>query len=270
MLLSKQTRKKFLEQDWFKIKSNEDNLSQTMLRLGREVNTGLSDLALLSRRLPDEEHAKIFNVTRIEDFLHSLMNFEEMQGAETIRRPKNYRIAMLLIEQGLTELREIYEHLYKNSPYMQRIVSQNLEETINICKDLTLGVIKSELEFRGLEDNLVYLFSYENLDSYDEVAFGNFVLNSIDKDELLKVAHFLSYVGVRGDGTNYRSDVDYRYNGTIIDYLSNHTIGKASLEFNIRDLTCKLIIDLFGSKVKTRDLIVKKVDNDYVFYAKVK
>lgn len=269
-MFNKQTRKKYLEQDWLRIKEDGDNPSQRVKRLRDKVNTSMNDLAIVAKRLPDEEQEIIFDVSKLKELLESLMTFERNQHAEPIRRLKNYKIAMVLIKSGLVEVKEIYEKLYKNSPYISSMVSDTLSNTIKICEDLTLGVIRTELEYKGLKDNLIYLFSHENLDFYDNVAFENFVINSIDKDDLEKVAHFAAYVRVETQGTSYSSDVDYLYRATLVDYLSRRNIGEARLEFNIRDLTCTLIIDLFDFKVIPRDLIVKKVDNDFVFYAKIK
>lgn len=271
MLLSKQTRKKFLEQDWSKMKKDDDNLSQTIRRLEKEVNTGLSDLSLLSRRLPDEEQARVFNTSKLEDLLKSLMIFEKNAQSTPRRRPKNFKIAMLLIKYGLYELKEIYDKLYRNTPYMTEHVSEKLQDTIHMCEDLTLGVIRSEIEREAIKEKLVYLFSIDNISIYEHNQFENFVLSSIPKKELEKAASYPTYVVVNSVLVeNFVTENISRHVTEIIDNLEVGQIGTATIFLDKEKLIGRLEIELYDITRISRELIVKKKDDDFLFYIPLK
>ncbi len=271
MLLTKHTRKKYLEQDWLSIKNTDSNPSQLESRLKNDVTTCLSDLTLISRRLPDEEQARVFDTSKIEELLTALMIFEKSAGTDLARRPKNFKIAMILIKFGLYELKQIYDKLFDTSPYMTELVSDKILDNIRICENLTLGVLRSEIEREAIKDKLLYLFSIDHATTYELKQFENYILGSIPIKVFESAGTYRNYVVV--EGVLVETCVDEyvsRFEVKLVDKLAESDIGFVTIILDKMKLTGKFIIDLPDITRIINELIVKKKDSDYLFYIPLK
>lgn len=269
-MLEKNTRKRFSEQNWYDILSNEKNRYQFTKRIRAKVNSAMTDLAIIGKRLPDEEFEKIFDLKTFSTFLQGVIIFESDPDHKPVTRRNNYKILMMLIEYGLLEFIASLKEEHGNVPSISKVLTDQLEESYVICKHLTLNIERTELENEALEKNLIYLFKRRDLYSeQNSKAISNMVMDMIGKDKISKYTKNPRYVDVLGGNILNQSLNDILiYTARIVETTSNQDIGKVELKFDKRELECKLMIKLLNDKPIIERLTVIEGIDEYYFYRK--
>lgn len=128
-MLDKETRKKFSEKSFEKIKRQDSNWSQTRIRLREHVKTAFDDIILLAKKLPDEEQSELFRHEQIRLVLSALFEHKSFTSRLDARRAK---LASTIAELGLSECGYQYSFI-ESVRVINRKVLDTLKEADSIA-----------------------------------------------------------------------------------------------------------------------------------------
>jgi hypothetical protein len=172
-MLEKPTRKKLLEHNWVDIMKRDTNPTQTWRRIRDQAIRGLNDLTLLAKKLPDDKQQEIFD-NKVRDFFSAILRTDQID-TEFIHTPNlqypahNYldhrrtRLAAILIKEALHWC--IYQHnlLFRETPTQSKLIIEQLVRSEKICEELAYKLHMTKLEADSREENLIYLFAWDEL-----------------------------------------------------------------------------------------------------------
>jgi hypothetical protein len=167
-MFTKNLRKIILEHDWVDIMKRSSNTTQTWRRIRDEATRGLNDLTLLAKKLPDDKQQEIFD-NKISDFLSAILGIDptiglvEHQPNLRYLDPRTTKLAAELANIALNFCIYQHEFLLKDMPTQLKLTTEQLLRSEKICDELAYKLRITKLEEDSREENLIYLFEWNEL-----------------------------------------------------------------------------------------------------------
>jgi len=154
---------------------HDSNPTQTWRRIRDQSIRGLNDLTLLAKKLPDDKQQEIFDNTignlissilganMLDEFYHTPILQYSAQNYLDYRRT---RLAAILIKEALDWC--IYQHrlLFRETPTQNKLIIEQLVASQKICDELAYKVHMTKLEADSREEDLIYLFEWNEVIKY--------------------------------------------------------------------------------------------------------
>ena len=133
-MLSKKTRLK-LNKGWTSFQKYEKNKPQSMHRLRVQVNDTFKDLILLANKIPSDQQSQYFTPQIIEEFLHSLLQFESFKKIDARRA----RLAATCAKVGL-EYCKLHGSIFYQGTVFNEILGKELGKCQVFCADIAYNL----------------------------------------------------------------------------------------------------------------------------------
>ena len=162
-MLTKHMRKKFQEHDWLEIARRDSNPNQTLLRLKRQAKRAIGDLALLARKLPNDNQKAIFNYANIQELVNSILNVNTETDArveesifnwsdiEIVPDARRTELAALLVRRGTDFCIKEYQNVIQPNHILNEPILSQLLKSVDICRG-----ISNEITLKGGASSLLF------------------------------------------------------------------------------------------------------------------
>ena len=235
-MLTKSTRKKLLEHNWIDFKERESNPYQSQLRIKRQCRQAMRDLALIVKKIPNEELFEVFDEGIINDLITSLLyHREENQWGKKILTI-NAELASVFAGLGIYACLNEFQITHKGSPNTVKPIIERLENTFGICKEIGDKSRLARLQKESLKNNQKYICRLSDFENDEIGKFKDYLkelkIPPFDYGEIETIAHNVNHkeIVVLMDifGENYslvnigkiRLNIDFEKNICVLSYKS--------------------------------------------------
>lgn len=178
-MFNKNSRKKFLEQNWLKIIETDKNPSQAYKRYRKEALQAISDLSLLASRLPDDKLYEIFNEKTLSPLLDSIFFLDKSERLTKFRQP-NVKLAAFLVGRGIAYCLSEYEKWNEDTPETSKPTIEYLQRASSICGEIGYKFLRDYIDNKVVAKKNKLICIWERKFSNDFKKFKEYILQEID------------------------------------------------------------------------------------------
>lgn len=276
-MLRKDVRRKLIEHNWVGIKDKISNPSQTLKRFRKEIDVAFGDMALLAKKLPEDNLQNMFTTKNISLLLYSILygNNSRYYLGEQVHSNTDYNVnraqlAALMARTGINFCIEQYETKIEHNSVLNEPIINQLKKAIEICDEIVTKMYMPQAQSTAHKNNLVYLFNGAKI-----VEIHSKRMDELRNDNVKKFVEFCNQQ--LGDGLpiikienislpiHTDSDVDIKFD--LIDVYGNHVVGtlfmytsEAVGSATLCDIEMNSVIDLVLQKENDGLYIYKVID----------
>lgn len=262
-------RRKLIEHNWLSINEEDTNPTQQWNRIKMQAIRTLRDLALLSDKLPLEKRNELFTNENISPLINSITKLTKDENTGNILQYPNMDMVFNLVDQGIEVILERYRVMSFDSPNLAQITIDQLQRARGICQDIVNISRNEKLENETKNENIHYLFTWNEIKSRDLRRFTKFIYNFIEKEDngrLMKKFNVMRY--------SYFENIDFKDQKsklvvTIFDQIDNTVIGQVYLVLDSENSKCDLRITV-RNEVANEKLIAKEIGEEVLLYTSKK
>lgn len=188
------TMKQLRDQNWLEFIKNDSNPSQLKQRIRDSVAEMLAQLTVFAQKIPEDESESYLPRDRIIKVVVSLLKEAKLEDVtmnnvfkgeidlkdlakfdQNIPNSRKAFLASSLAELSLSSMIRQYKSLYPNTPHLSGIVTDQLEKTISMCKEIAYKIELIKQNEISIKNNSNYLFKWEEIPGKDEYRFLDFL-----------------------------------------------------------------------------------------------
>lgn len=210
-MLQKEMRKKLTNQNWEYVAKHDANPSQTFTRFKSQVDHAFNDFeVLLGAKFPEDKEELLFSAGKIRRLAEALVRGSDGNGLQypTLQRRRS-QLALILAEVGLKFLISQYSILSKRTPFLSQTAINELERTIQICRDISEEIQSISIESGIQKEKTVHIFDWNSVPGKHERRLRDFLF------ELIKIKEgedtLLESFKVKKDEYNRKLECRIRY-----------------------------------------------------------
>src|SRR5215831_6325236 len=194
-MLQTGTLRRLREHNWLEIARNESNLSDTTTRLRSQSDRAINEFVLLATKLPNENQSDIFSYKNVGDLIKSILrgNNEGLHHYSKAENKGVFRgdnvqydhdfdsrithLAALLVKEGVNICISQYKTKVEQDSRLNQAIIDKLNAAVEACDAIAFKLYSPAIESIEDEENLVYLFNWNEITtisvrSFDDIS-GN-------------------------------------------------------------------------------------------------
>jgi hypothetical protein len=275
-MLRKDVRRKLIEHNWVDIKDKISNSSQTLKRFRKEIDVALDDMALLAKKLPEDNLQNMFTPKNLGLLLYSILygndprySLDEEMYSDIDYKIRRAQLAALMAKTGINFCRKIYETKIEHNSILNEPIINQLKKSIEICDEIVAKMYMPQVQSTANKNNLHYLFNGAKIiDTYskrmDELRNDN-VKKFVEfcYQHLGNVPPIVEIESISRDGINqYGEDIKF----DLVDEYGTHIVGKLAMDLEASINTATLYDDELKPVI---DLVLRKENGGWYIYEEI-
>lgn len=203
-MLEKGTISKISKKGWQKYIDESSNPYQTKTRIRHQCELAIRDLIMLAKKLPNDEFKVIFNEQNLKSLVSSILatGYTESSFVIGLSILDSYRLQ--LSDTILGECIDFYKNQVKlffaDMPFTGQQIINQLENSQNICKEISYKVELDKQKESKDKDNLIYLFNWSKIPGRDENRLE--FLTSLDSVSGILPTHYITSISKSNDDSH--------------------------------------------------------------------
>jgi len=174
-------RKKLTNQNWEYVAKHDANPSQTFSRLRSKVDHAFNDFeVLLGAKFPEDKEEILFSADKIRRLAEALVRGSDYNALQypTLQRRRS-QLALIFAEEGIKFLITQYSLFSKRTPSLSQTAIDELERTIQICRDISDEVQSRSIESKTQKERTTHIFDWNSVPGKHERRLRDFLIELI-------------------------------------------------------------------------------------------
>jgi len=275
-MLRKDVRGKLIEHNWVDIKNKISNPSQPLKRFRKEIDVALDDMALLAKKLPEDNLQNMFTPKNLGLLLYSILygndprySLDEEMYSDIDYKVRRVQLAALMAKTGINFCIEIYETKIEHNSILNEPIINQLKKSIEICDEIVAKMYMPQVQSTANKNNLHYLFNGAKIiDTYSKR------MDELRNDNVKKFVEFcyqhlgnahpiVEIESISRDGINqYGEDIKF----DLVDEYGTHIVGKLAMDLEASINTATLYDDELKPVI---DLVLRKENGGWYIYEEI-